>query len=244
MLTDAVRDHLRKLTEATRPADDKPASEDRLRIPASLREVRLPIALRRSEPLVLPKPIKPKWPSSVRPGEWSLIDEKDQDILRACFEKRKFPLVLCGDVGTGKSTFAALIHRDCGLRSPMFVKASSSAAQLKQAEFGGVMVAGCQEPLSELALMRRWCELAGLLVIDDVTNGHAGGALLETAKSMLWKIIDGRADRPLVLTANGTDEELFTWLGQSAADRLRQGTMILMGGESHRAKGFEDRLHA
>jgi len=245
MLTDDTKERLRRLTEQLRPADyQPPVSEGRMRIPASPAAVLSPIVRRRFEPLAPPEPVKPKWPSSVRPGEWDMISEEAQAVMRECFASRCFPLTICGPVGTGKSTFAALIHRDCCVRSAMFLKAATAAAQLKQAEFGGVMVAGCPEPLSELSLMRRWCELAGLLVIDDVTNGHAGGVLLDTAKAMLWKIIDGRADRPLVLTANGTDQELFAWLGQSAADRLRQGTVILMGGDSHRTKGFEERIFA
>lgn len=163
--------------------------------------------------------------------------------MRDCFKTQKFPLLLTGDVGSGKSTFAALIHRDYRdrrFKPSFFLKAAGAAADLKTAEFGGVMIPGCAEPLTGSALLRRWCELAGLLVIDDLTNG----VLFDFGKQALWRIIDARANRPLVLTANGTPDHVFAWLGESAADRIRQGTVIVMSGESHRSRGFEDRVFA
>ena len=57
----------------------------------------------------------------------------------------------------------------------------------------------------------------------DLTNGLTFG----TATKALWRIINERADRPMIVTANGTPESLAEALGDSLADRLTQGTVLL-----------------
>jgi hypothetical protein len=85
--------------------------------------------------------------------------------------------------------------------------------------------------LTDQALLGRWCERAGLLVLDDLTNGLTFG---NPATKALWRIINERAGRPAIYTANETPDSLAAKFGESLADRLAQGTVLLWSGESRR----------
>ena len=55
-----------------------------------------------------------------------------------------------------------------------------------------------------------------------------------TTTKALWRILNERADRPMIVTANGTPETLAETLGESRTDRLAQGTMLFWPGPSKR----------
>ncbi len=150
--------------------------------------------------------------------------------MNRCRQQRRWPLVVLGDKGVGKSVFAALAYRDWPDGSAFFLTAATAASQLKTAETQGIELPDVQYRLTDQALLRRWCELAGLLVLDDLTNGLTFG----TATKALWRIVNERADRPMIVTANGTPESVAEILGESLADRLAQGTRLLWPGESKR----------
>ncbi len=137
---------------------------------------------------------------------------------------------MLGDKGVGKSVFAALAYRDWSLGSAHFLPAATAASMLKTAEIQGIELPDVQCRMTDQALLRRWGELAGLLVLDDLTNGLTFG----TATKALWRIINERADRPMIVTANGSPETIAEILGESLTDRLAQGTVLLWPGESKR----------
>lgn len=146
----------------------------------------------------------------------------------------RWPVLVTGDVGVGKSIMAALAYRDWSGPSAKFLSAADAVSVLKRGEFGGVMIPGCAEPQSDVQLLRSWCERTTLLVLDDLTNGlsHQG------SKDALWRIINARAGRPAIYTANGSPDELADFFGASLSDRLFQGTTIIWPGKSRR-KGVQ-----
>ena len=147
-----------------------------------------------------------------------------------CCEQGHWPLVLCGDVGVGKSVFAALAFRDWQRGSAHFLSAASAASLLKTAEINGVLLPGASDTVRDGALLRRWGLNTGLLVLDDLTNGLT---FANAAKS-IWRIINERAHRPAIYTANGSPDDLADALGTSLSDRLFHGTCLLWPGDSRR----------
>ena len=170
------------------------------------------------------------WPSNVRPGEWGKVPKIVVNQIEAAAKANRWPVLITGDVGVGKSTVAALCYRDWSGLTAKYMTASSAASTLKKAEFGGVVLPGALDSIGDVALLRSWCERTGLLVLDDLTNGLSH----EGAKAALWRIIDGRAGRPAVYTANGSPDELAAFFGLSLKDRLFHGTSILWPGKSKR----------
>ena len=152
------------------------------------------------------------------------------DQLGRAVAQNRWPVLITGDVGVGKSSVAALCYRDWNGSSAKYMTAASAASTLKKAEFGGVVLPGAMDAIGDVALLRNWCERAGLLVLDDLTNGLSH----EGAKAALWRIIDGRAGRPAVYTSNGSPDELASFFGLSMKDRLFHGTSILWPGKSKR----------
>lgn len=150
--------------------------------------------------------------------------------LGKAVSQNRWPVLITGDVGVGKSSVAALCYRDWTGSTAKYMTAASAASTLKKAEFGGVVLPGAMDAIGDVALLRSWCERTGLLVLDDLTNGLSH----EGAKAQLWRIIDGRANRPAVYTANGSPDELASFFGKSMKDRLFHGTSILWPGNSRR----------
>lgn len=171
-----------------------------------------------------------EWPANVRPGTWDGVPAVKRKQFFAAAREGSWPILLLGDVGVGKSTLAALAYRDWQGTTAKFMPAALAASLLKQASMGGVILPPAMYEVGESTVIKSWCENVGLLVLDDLTNGHA----FANSKDMLWRIIDGRAGRPAVYTANGTPDELAAFFGLSLKDRLFQGTTILWGGQSRR----------
>lgn len=176
-----------------------------------------------------PKPVR-YWPDSVRRGEWSEVPQDVRDEYRVCCDEQRWPFVLCGDWGVGKSVFAALAYREWPIGAAYFLPAATAASTLKTAEIHGVTIPNALDPLNDGQLLRKWCQRAGLLVLDDLTNGLT----FANAVKSLWRIINERAGRPAIYTANGSPDEIAAELGGSLSDRLFQGTCVLWPGESRR----------
>lgn len=120
-------------------------------------------------------------------------------------------LVLCGGVGTGKTTAAYWTMAEA-MRKGSTV-ATRHAAQLGKSP-------SYAEALRELARLKK----VGLLVLDDV----GAQAMSSHGEGLLWELLDARyeARRRTVLTTNVAGPKLSERLGERAVDRLRDGGVI------------------
>lgn len=124
-------------------------------------------------------------------------------------------VTLRGPVGSGKSMLAAELLYCYG--RGVWIRAAKLVSTVYDAQ-------------GDKAAVRRRYEHAPCLVIDDFGHGHRGGAT-ETVAEVIAERWD--SGRPTVVTTNCRQAELA---GEDVAayDRLRDGLMIALVGESRR----------
>lgn len=137
------------------------------------------------------------------------------------------PLVLVGDVGTGKTHIAVAALR-------VLVRAGLHGFYLSALDYGQRVreTWGAKREESERSLLRRYAQSA-VLVLDEV------GANRAAEESIVQDLIAARYDAGLmprsIIVSNLAPAALDKAIGERAADRIREGaTLVALTGESRR----------
>lgn len=161
-------------------------------------------------------------------------------LMRTVNDRGAWPLYLFGPVGRGKSFSAALVYvRWTG--SAMFLTYSDLIALSIRADKEGTVsrtLPGGQ--IVEYAAGGWWKWLADvqLLVVDEIGTGMAH----EWRCEMLWKCLELRKQKPLILTGNLSLEGIGQQFDARIKSRILAGTAIELAGVDQRAIGLKDRI--
>lgn len=173
-------------------------------------------------------------PSRVNP---ELIDR-----MRLAFAAEEMPLYLHGAVGLGKSFAAALVYSMWQGPSVTFIPycdlISLSIRAEKEGSISRVIAEGDTVDMTA-AQWWKWLAEVGLLIVDEIGTGMSH----EWRTEMLWKVLEVRKKRPLILTGNlpiGGIQEQF---GDRIRSRISEGTLIELVGQDQRIEGIRDRFH-
>lgn len=144
---------------------------------------------------------------------------------------RRFPTVLAGRVGVGKSTVAAIVAR--AFTTWAWYAADDLLTTLMDCrQHGSVQrwdAQGYAVITTEQQMLRR-IEQAAIVVLDDVGTRQLSEAQTEALRAVL----DCRIRKPLVVTTNCNTQQLIESVGNRNTSRLLAGAVVQIGGSDRR----------
>lgn len=164
------------------------------------------------------------WPAGIARPTWAETDQRIAIRTLQAVTDAKWPIILAGDVGAGKSCLALLLWSLFPDRSARFIECSALLGHVMTARTSESKTAtmplldGGVVDRTETEIMR-WCEQASLLVLDDVGLR----ALTEPQSEALLRIVNLRHRKPLIVTTNCTALDLPKMVGERINSRLREG---------------------
>ena len=145
-----------------------------------------------------------------------------------------WPLAVCGPPGTGKTCAALCLCDHCDGDSrywtaaglcELLVMSQSGRLEWSREGYGGTVWP---------ETVWRWVAGAALVVLDEVgCRDRVSDFAYETVK----RVIDDRYGKPLVVLSNHTLDVVARLYDDRIADRLAEGTVIVLQGESRRLAG-------
>jgi DNA replication protein DnaC len=162
-------------------------------------------------------------------------------LMRAAFGAGRCPIYLHGVAGCGKSYTAALVYARWG-GTVTFLRYCDLISDAIECEKTGEIVRTRDDGASvEMSKSQYWSWLrnVGLLIVDDVGTGSSH----EWRKELFWKVLEERAQKPLLLTGNLSMNGIREMFDGSIVSRLSAGTIIEISGQDQRRNGIASRLH-
>lgn len=162
------------------------------------------------------------------------------DEMRRIFGAKLFPILLHGAVGRGKSFLAATI----------FVRWSGTASMMRYSDFvsdaikasreGSIGRYGANGAFCEHTEAGWWRHLqeVGLVVLDEIGSGTSH----EWRNEILWKLLEVRRGKPLLMTGNLDPKELAQRFDVRIQSRIIAGTLFELGGTDQRLDGLKSRI--
>lgn len=173
-------------------------------------------------------------PSLVR--EPGLVPANVRDAFRACCAAESpWPLLVWGDVGTGKTRFGLIVH---DFYSGLFMDFADLAAEYTALRRGELE---CEHSaLSSSANVRKmreteWIDALGqprVFVLDDIAR--RGDTQSETARELLSRFLDRREGMPTILISNLGPMDLATAYDDRVGSRMCCGTVVRVDGDDRR----------
>jgi DNA replication protein DnaC len=172
----------------------------------------------------------------VKPAVGEIIP-KFSEAMRALIRgEKKWPLLMFGDVGTGKTyaavaaldRFGGIYHTASGLCEMLIV------ADQQGIQWPGGHITNLQTP--EVGVWRSqhlWNHIKAhqLVVLDEL---GARGAATHTQRERIQTVMDLREGRPLILISNCGVKDLEHYYGDRIVSRATRGTVIEIAGRDRR----------
>ena len=179
-------------------------------------------------------------PSNLAVADWAEVSPNLQRTLRAAIREKRWPIVMHGPTGTGKSCASACIYRRWATRSgtlkPAFwyrleefvrdiQKCRMNRDNLVMHHVDGKSVYRTEAKLWEFAT-----DVSALWCLDDFGTRE----ITDAAFDVVFEFIDRRAGKPTIVTSNLDLRRITDLYDDRIADRLRAGTVIELTGDSRR----------
>ena len=173
------------------------------------------------------------WPRGVAQALASEVEPKTMGRIVAAAQAKRWPILLGGPCGVGKSCLAALVaSRIIGWRFIVLSDLLSAVATARTSDTRTAVMltmTGREVERSEYEIMR-WVEQAPILVVDDV--GVRG--LSEPQMDVLLRVVDMRYSKPTIFTTNCDAATLRHMVGDRVASRMTAGAKIWIDGVDRR----------
>lgn len=178
------------------------------------------------------------WPEGIAKANPSAVDPGLlASVIKACQESR-WPLLLSGKTGVGKSCLAAMIaSRIPGWR---FISAAGLLGSIMQARMSETKTVTMRTMTGQLverteSEIWRWIETAPILVLDDVGMRPETEARAEA----LLEVVNKRFQKPFIVTTNCDRQTLVEHVGARVFSRLVAGVQFAVTGPDRRLPGVQ-----
>jgi DNA replication protein DnaC len=162
--------------------------------------------------------------------------------MRQAFAERMTPIYLFGSVGLGKSFAAAMVYANWHGPSVTFLAYADLINLSIRAERDGAVSRTLQSGQAvdmTAGQWWKWLTDVGLLIVDEIGTGMSH----EWRREMLWKVLEFRKGRPLLLTGNLSPGGLLDQFDARIQSRILAGAVIELVGSDKRLTGLKQRIH-
>ena len=181
-----------------------------------------------------PQNLRRDAPENLSEATWSEIKPGLRSAISETVKHQRWPLLIHGPAGTGKSCASACVYRMWNpiaywYRLEHFVR-DVQVCRSSEKKVVRHIVAGQSVYRSEAKLWEFVENPQAIWCIDDVGTKAA----TESAFDIIFDLIDKRTGLPMILTSNHGVEQLATVFDARIADRLSAGTVVELTGQSRR----------
>lgn len=175
-------------------------------------------------------------PSNLTMAEWLQVSPNLRETLRSAIRESRWPVLMHGPAGTGKSCASACIYRRWPksdrvhwYRLEEFVR---DIVQCRKSPEGHVRktVQGQAVYRTEATLWSLADDAAALWCLDDFGTR----AVTEAGFDIVFELIDRRTAKPTIVTSNLSLREIAELHDDRISDRLKAGSVIEVTGQSRR----------
>jgi DNA replication protein DnaC len=162
--------------------------------------------------------------------------------MRQAFKDRISPIYLFGSVGLGKSFAAAMVYaRWLGPTVTFLPYADLINLSIRAERDGSISrILGNGQSVDLTAPQWwKWLTDVGLLIVDEIGTGMSH----EWRREMLWKVLEIRKGKPLLMTGNLSLGGLLEQFDARIQSRIVAGMVIELVGTDQRLVGAKGRIH-
>jgi chromosomal replication initiation ATPase DnaA len=184
-------------------------------------------------------------PSNLGIADWAEVSPNLQTTLREAIKEKRWPIVLHGQTGTGKSCAAACIYRRWGRHCEESDSVTPIARWYRTESFVRHLLNGRMSGIGFVEYDRRglcdsypehkiwlWAQNEqDLWCLDDFGTRSVSDAAFDVC----FELINHRIGKPTIITTNLSLQQIAELYDDRIADRLRAGTIIELTGKSQRA---------
>jgi len=174
-------------------------------------------------------------PSGFESASWDKVPAAFLPAMREAFREKRFPVLLWGPPGRGKSYAAALLYssiqgRAVWIRAVEFIRAIQTCRR-----DGSVVMPGALYECGESSLWKSRVISPDVLFVDDIGLR----APTESQYELLFELFDRREGKPTVYTSNLSPNQLAEIYDDRIASRICRGTRIEFGGADRRMESVK-----
>jgi len=179
-------------------------------------------------------------PSNLAAADWSEVSPNLQKTLRSAIRAKRWPIVIHGPTGIGKSCASACIYRrwatpSATLKPAFWYRLEEFVRDIQKCRRNDdnlVMhhVNGRNVYRTESKLWQFATDGNALWCVDDFGTRE----ITPAAFDVVFEFIDRRVGKPTIITTNLNLQGITELYDDRIADRLRAGTVIELTGESRR----------
>lgn len=184
---------------------------------------------------IAPVQARRPFPGTAGPSEWAKVEAPLQQAILSAIADNRWPIYLCGPVGTGKTCAAACLYRGWS-RSAVWYECADVVSDVFECRTNKThTITRVNDRTSyqegEQTIFRLIAETS-LLVLNDFGLRQPSDAVYE----ILIRIVDRRLGKPLVVTSNLDPEQLANVFDDRVASRLLRGAVIHAVGGDRRSE--------